>query len=158
MKTLKIEIPEGYEIDKDKSTFETIVFKESKKVLPKSWEEIKEIKGYRVNDNSGINSTDKAYTEYLNRNIFVTIPQAKASIALAQLSQLREVYRQGWTPNWEKLDESKYCIELFGSKQELEIDTWNRRNYFLSFQTREIAEEFLNNFQDLIEQARPLMS
>jgi len=31
MKNLKIEIPNGYEIDKEKSTFENIVFKESKK-------------------------------------------------------------------------------------------------------------------------------
>jgi hypothetical protein len=30
MKTLKINIPEGYEIDKEQSTFENIVFKELK--------------------------------------------------------------------------------------------------------------------------------
>ena len=35
---LKIDIPEGYEIDKEKSTFEKIVFKE-KCTYPKSWEE-----------------------------------------------------------------------------------------------------------------------
>lgn len=37
MKKIKIEIPDGYEIDKDKSTFEEIVFKKSE---VKTWEEI----------------------------------------------------------------------------------------------------------------------
>ena len=36
MKTLKIETPEGYEIDKENSTFEKIVFKEVKSEYPLS--------------------------------------------------------------------------------------------------------------------------
>lgn len=39
MKELKIEVPEGYEIDKEKSTFEKIVFKKIKVELPKTWDE-----------------------------------------------------------------------------------------------------------------------
>ena len=35
-KELKITIPEGYEIDKEKSTFEKIVFKK-KDTKPRSW-------------------------------------------------------------------------------------------------------------------------
>ena len=37
-KELKIQIPDGYEIDKEKSTFEKIVFKK-KDTKPRSWEE-----------------------------------------------------------------------------------------------------------------------
>lgn len=40
MKTFKIEIPNGFEINKDNSTFENIVFKEIKKELPKTWYEL----------------------------------------------------------------------------------------------------------------------
>ena len=43
-KKLKINIPEGYEIDKEKSTFEEIVFKKVEdpvSKLPKTWEEYK---------------------------------------------------------------------------------------------------------------------
>lgn len=43
---LKIEVPDGYEIDKEKSTFEKIIFKKVEKELPKSWEELKIISGY----------------------------------------------------------------------------------------------------------------
>ena len=42
-KELKIDIPEGYEIDKENSTFERIVFKK-KYTYPKSWEEFCENK------------------------------------------------------------------------------------------------------------------
>ena len=43
-KKLKINIPEGYEIDKEKSTFEEIVFKKVEdpfSKLPKTWKEYK---------------------------------------------------------------------------------------------------------------------
>lgn len=43
-KELKIQVPEGYEIDKENSTFENIVFK--RKELPKSWEDLGAIRGF----------------------------------------------------------------------------------------------------------------
>nr|DAU65294.1 MAG TPA: hypothetical protein [Caudoviricetes sp.] len=50
-KELKIEVPQGYEIDKENSTFEKIVFKKVEKELPKSWEDLGEIKRYENNSN-----------------------------------------------------------------------------------------------------------
>ena len=41
----KVEIPEGYIIDKDKSTFQRIVFKKIEE-LPKTWEELETISGF----------------------------------------------------------------------------------------------------------------
>ena len=43
-KTIKITPPEGYEVDKEKSTFNEIVFKKLEPNLPMSWEELKEVK------------------------------------------------------------------------------------------------------------------
>ena len=157
MKTLKINVPDGYEIDKEQSTFENIVFKEIKKELPKSWEEIEKLQGFFVSPNSRVRTTsDSAYIIEHNRNIFVTREQAEASIALAKLSQLREVYRQGWTTDWENEMQKKWCIRFY--KETLEIEDYCSTNYFFSFQKREIAQQFLENFRDLIEKARPLMS
>jgi hypothetical protein len=157
MKTLKINVPEGYEIDKEQSTFENIVFKEIKNELPKSWQDLENLKGFYVGINSDVVVTrDNVIKTKTNHFIFATKEQAEASIALAQLSQLREVYRDGWKPNW-TTEDKKFCIETFGNNQ-LEIDNWHRKNYFLSFQSYEIAQEFLNNFRELIEKARPLMS
>lgn len=48
MKEVKITPPEGYEIDKEKSTFEEIVFKPIENDFPKSWE-----KYTKKSDNNG---------------------------------------------------------------------------------------------------------
>ena len=50
-KTIKITPPEGYEVDKEKSTFSEIVFKKLEPNLPMSWEELKEVKGYFIHQN-----------------------------------------------------------------------------------------------------------
>lgn len=155
MKTLKIEIPEGYEIDQEKSTFEKIVFKEIKKGLPKTWEELTQVEGYYIGT-SGYVSDYQGATKETNRNVFVTQEQAKASIALAQLSQLREEYRQGWKPDWKNDNQNKHCIYL--SNSVCKVAQFYDYDRFLSFQSKEVANEFLENFGSLIEQARPLMS
>jgi hypothetical protein len=156
MNRLKINVPEGFEIDKDKSTFEEIVFKPIKKELPKKWEDLGEIEGCYVNGGSEIKQVTRGqFVTNSHRNIFVTEAQAKASIALAQLSQLREVYRQGWEPDWNYTGQMKYSIIKLDGK----IDStmlW-RSAHFLCFQSTEVRDQFLENFRDLIEEASPLL-
>jgi hypothetical protein len=154
MKTFNIEIPEGYEIDQEKSTFEKIVFKQIKKGLPKTWEELIRVKGYYVTSGS-YPSNCNGVTEKTNKNVFATAEQAEAAIAMAQLSQLRDAYRQGWKPDWCTKD-NKHCIVETESR--LEVQYRYQYPKFLSFQSIEVAEEFLSNFCDLIRKARPLMS
>jgi hypothetical protein len=154
MKTFNIEIPEGYEIDQEKSTFEKIVFKEIKKRLPKTWEELTKVEGYYVGT-SGYVCDYQGATIGSNKNLFATKEQVEAAIAMAQLSQLRDAYRQGWKPDWLELKD-KYCI-LYSNSRPL-VSSFLTMEYFLAFQSKEIAKEFLENFRDLIEKARPLMS
>lgn len=155
MKTFNIEIPKGYEIDKEKSTFETIIFKEVKNELPKTWAGLKFVDGYftddcsSIYDYSGLCSND-------NKNTFFSPEQAEASLALAQLSQLREVYRNGWKPDYTSKIQRKYCIYFFNN--EINIDDYGHPNFFLCFQDSETAHLFLENFKDLILTAKPLMS
>jgi hypothetical protein len=152
---IKLQIPNGFEIDLENSTAEEIALKPIKKQLPKTWEELGEIKGYWIGSVSTVENTKAGYSCCENnRNMFATEPQAKASIAMAQLSQLREVYRQGWEPtNYQVTD--KYAIHLFNKK--LEISSSRYFSEFLTFQSKEIAEEFLTNFKDLIIEAAPLL-
>ena len=157
MKNLKITAPDGYEIDKEKSTFENIVFKPLKKELPKSWDELVGISGgYVKSSTSAVYSSSVCPTTDANKNVFATKEQAEASLALAQLSQLREVYRDGWKPDWSDDKQHKYCIRFGLCGKEL-VKTFEY-TYFLSFQSAEVRDLFLKNFRDLIEQAKPLMS
>jgi hypothetical protein len=154
---VRIEAPEGFQIDKENSTFEIIKFKKIETQLPKSWEELGTIKGYYVTTNSNISIVYEQKSNGATQNTFVTEQQAEASIALAKLSQLREIYRNGWVPDWNFTVANKYSIIICGT-DELEIQTYIKLNYFLTFQSQEIAEQFLHNFKDLILKAKPLMS
>ena len=150
--TITTQIPEGFEIDREKSTFENIVLKKIETKLPNSWKELNIINGYWVDKDSYGLYDGNIPTEINNRNVFATKEQVHASIALAQLSQLREVYRNGWKPDWYNPKSRKYVID-----QEFDIDFNIYYKRFLSFQSKEIAELFLANFRDLIEKATPLL-
>ncbi len=156
MKHLKISIPDGYEIDKAQSTFENIVFKATVVALPKDWLDLSHILGYYV-DNSGsvVDRTQQSTTnKHYDRNIFATKEQAEASIALAQLSQLMQVYNNGWVPDW-KHSSDKYTIEQY--EGEFRIETRCSYSAFLAFEKEETAKLFLENFKDLITIAKPLL-
>jgi hypothetical protein len=158
MKTLNIEIPDGYEIDQEKTDLKKglVAFKKIEFNLPKSWGDLGNISGYFVSDCCDIEYERDTKTYIDNRNVFFTEEQAKASVAVSQLSQLREVYRQGWKPDWNDDKSTKWCIIFHRNK--VKVDIWYTTHKFLSFQSKEIAQEFLENFRKLIEQAKPLMS
>lgn len=151
----KIEVPIGYEIDKEKSTFEKIVFKKSVKELPKTWGELGEFKGFYITTNSLVSSIRSSSDAKGDACTFKTEEQAEASIALAQLSQLRDVYRDGWVPDW-CTGYSKYVISFY--RDGIDLETANKTCQFLSFKDRETRDLFFKNFKDLIEKAKPLMS
>jgi hypothetical protein len=125
-----------------------------KKELPKSWEELESVKGFYSDAFSCVGYLQDVVKES-NKNTFATKEQAEASIALAQLSQLMKVYRNGWAPDWED-SEFKYCIEFFNNKIDKEI--YMNISKFLSFQDEETRDLFLENFKELIETAKPLLS
>lgn len=127
----------------------------AKKELPKSWEELLIIKGYYVDEYSEINKSKLLDKDDCNINIFATKGQAEASIALAQLSQLREVYRNGWVPDY--MDGSTKFVIIFKSNKLIK-DTQISYTKFLSFQDAKTRDLFLENFRELIEKAKPLMS
>ena len=151
----KIEVPIGYEIDKEKSTFEKIVFKKSVKELPKTWGELGEFKGFYITTNSLVSSIRSSSDAKADTCTFKTEEQAEASIALAQLSQLRDVYRDGWVPDWTTSD-TKYVIWVI--ENEVKKDSSMRLGIFLSFQDSDTRDLFFENFKGLIEIAKPLMS
>ena len=121
--------------------------------LPKTWEELGSVKGYHVSDN--VDSILSLYSNPWNKQVYRTKEQAKASIALAQLSQLMFVYNEGWQPDWEDANERKYCITF--NVDTLSLSKLLTTQHFLAFKTREIRIKFLVNFKDLIWQAKPLL-
>ena len=154
-KTIEIIAPEGYEVDKEKSSFEKIVFR-ALPSLPKTWEELGEIDGYYTDSNSCIDSLPFAPfpPRERTRNTWPTLEEAEASIALAQLCQLRDRYNGGRKPDW--LDDGrKYVIYFAGEKMYTACMTGIQ--FVLAFKTEELRDKFMENFSDLIEKAKPLL-
>lgn len=154
-KEFKIQVPEGYEIDKENSTFEKIVFKKIEKELPKSWRELNNITGYYVDKDGKVYNCINFSTDYCNKNVFPTEEEAEACLALAQLCQLRDRYNDGWKPDWKNDRQLKYIIEIF--YDDIVKRIYECRYKALAFKTEELRDKFLENFRDLIEIAKPLL-
>lgn len=162
-KEVKIEIPEGYEIDKEKSTFEKIVFKK-KNDKPRSWEEYcKNHKGhyYTIDSESKIQNhgwnfmeTNSPLNPRINRNSLPSFDFAEAFLAMMQLMSLRQAWIGDWEPDGKI---TPYNIVFDGIFNCIEVLGKHSISHPLSFPKEEMAEDFMNTFKDLLETAKPLI-
>ena len=155
--TIEIEVPDGKKaVWKDNK----VVFEDIKPQFPKTWEEfceqneIKKSEYYLDTSSCIIVISDSKRYSGSDRNLLPSKEAAEAHLALMQLHQLRDCYREGWEPNWNN-DCNKYIIVKNRDKYVVFGGNWT--NQFLSFQDRERAEEFLTNFRELIEKAGDLI-
>ena len=147
-KELKIEIPQGYEIDRQKSTFEKIIFKKIPE-NPKTWEEYCELTKNSPSFYATLNSIDThKYSGVYNE--FQTKERARQFIALCKLLQLRDYWVKGYS-------EFRYAVYGDILDRTVICDWLDNVHYPLTFPTKEMAEEFKNCFEDLIKQAYPLV-
>ena len=165
--TIEIEVPGGYKAvyNKDTRKIEVVCA-----TLPKSWGEFCEnnpvenyecfisdrstIRGFYPSDEvrPQIERDERKVNE--NKNLLPNKETAEAFLALMQLMQLRDCYRQGWKPDWNQ-PYKKYCIHCNCNSVSVFDCIYHSR--VLSFQSEEIRDEFFKNFRDLIEQARELI-
>lgn len=80
--------------------------------------------------------------------------EVREHLVLMKLHELRDYYRNGWVPDW-KDDKYKYVIIHFNGSFIVSETVFSRK--FLSFQSNEVAKEFLTNFSKLMEQAGDLI-
>lgn len=153
-KEMKIQAPEGYEIDKKNSTFENIIFKKVEKELPKSWEDLYEVGGWFVDFHSKVVTSGSMRTADSVKNRFPTKEEAEACIALAQLCQLRDRYNDGWKPDWTDFTMKP---SIYFHKDIATTGENRSERTILYFRSEKIRDEFLENFGDLIKTAKPLL-
>ena len=128
------------------------------RTLPKSWEELNLINSFFVTSSSEIRRVQHAHDGIENKNLFPTEAEAEACLSLSQLCQLRDAYNGEPLANWCDWSDStqmKYIIYLNNNK--INIASWYNSHGVLSFKTSELRDTFLENFKDLIEQAKPLL-
>ena len=147
-KELKIIPPIGYEIDRQKSTYEKIIFKKIPE-NPKTWEDYCSLmKGEKAYHTDFYYIIIRSFQDA--HNMFSTKERAKQFIALGKLLQLRDYWVKGY---------SEFRYAVYGDCLDCPaICDWRDNiHYPLTFPTNEMAEEFKDCFSDLIKQAFPLV-
>ena len=159
--TIEIEVPDGYK---------AVYYKETRKVemvrieppdpeLPKTWEEFCKNNPVKNNEcfifEGKVNKVSTGWErETKHKDILPSEETAEAFLALMQLIQLRDCYRQGWKPDWISGD---YKHTLSYGRHGLIEDYTYSDNRILTFQSSSICYEFMENFRDLIEKAKELI-
>ena len=142
MKTLNIQIPEGYEVDKEKSNLNDgiITFKEIKKEYPNHLHKTKHFRNYTMLGSTvNLSSSDRVI----------------AFTALMQLVELRDA--------WNDIDGGRE-FDKRGERYEIQHNNGNFKKYFsnrrgsvLEFHNQSTRNLFLETFKDLLETAKELL-
>ena len=151
--SITIKIPDGYEIDNEKSTFTNIVFKPIACKYPKSWREAfigSRICGYWIGNQSEIREANRKAI-YSDKNVFKTEKQAKSALAYAQITQLMVLpcYNGDWVPDWNEAI-TKYCIER--TNKNLKKSEHCHLFIPICFKSSEVRDAFLQNNEKLLKQ------
>ena len=158
---LKITIPEGQEIDwQESAKQEKIVFKK-KDTKPRSWKEYLELNtGF---DGAGIDwNCGGVQTTGLHHRGKAIVPThlAQPFIAMMQLMSLRQAWIGNWEPDWNEPDwndETRVKWNIIYLQNQVCLCDTQIKLRALSFPTKEMAEDFMNTFKDLLEVAKPLI-
>lgn len=155
-KEITILVPDGYEIDEVKSTFQKIIFKKKENDgLPMTWEDLKIVEGYSINGNAGIYAAINCPATNNHKNIFPSLEETNAMLAMSQLCQLRDAWNKGWKPDWNNDEETKFVI--YNSCNEVHINFNINLATPMSFKTAELRDKFLVTFAELLETAKPFL-
>jgi hypothetical protein len=134
---------------------------------PEFWEEVKELPASWDEVNNNYKEMLDVYnhprgSHWGSDTIPYPSPEERdAEYALRKLLILRNIYRnsyqKGWRPDWDSDFRIKYIIYLPHNKWK--INSFVHFPFPFSFPTKELAEQFLNNFKDnLLEEVKPLFS
>ena len=145
---IKITVPDGYEIDKENSTFECIRFKKK----TERWiDKTKSITGFYINADSSITQAFCANDDKA-RNVFATRKQAESARAMAQISQIMaNDERFGGPVTMDEVATREPKPTIVGYQNEVRKDTTYGYNIFLAFHTEEQRDLFLEENEDLVK-------
>lgn len=148
-KEIKIQVPDGYEIDKQLSTFEKIVFKETKQVL--TYESIsKSLFNNKLNfyiTNTGkiesMSTCTSSHGRDWTRNHSSTKEQLESILALNKLCNVAKYLNGSWLPKNCLTD--KWYIYIDMSRDTIELSVINTvRDSVVYFKAKELAQQAID--------------
>ena len=151
---LTINVPEGYEIDKENSTFKCIKFKHIEKYL--TYKEVAE----KLNKDTcffiakGKIQSYAQYASYDNPGVANSYRQIEKILAINQLMNIAKYYNGDWKPDWNNKYELKYCISFTTITNSYNI-TSRAQTYLnaIHFKNQEDAQAVIDNpnFRDILD-------
>lgn len=141
-KEIKIQVPAGYVIDEENSTFECIKFK-SKKL---TYDDVANAlfigtSGYYISSNGKVCHADWSIRngDCVDANNAVSKKQCEKVLALNKLINVAKYLNGDWEPDFDDYSECKYYIIVYNG-----IDLINRNNINYGipcFKSKELAEQ-----------------
>ena len=161
-KELKIQIPEGQEIDwQESAKQDKIVFKK-KDPKPRSWEEYccqqrtNGKYGYCINNvTSEIQEINWSLCTCSWKSVLPSEKLTEAFLAMMQLMSLRQAWIGDWKPDWN--DETRVKWNIICLQNQVCLCDTPIKSRVLSFPTKEMAGDFMDCFRVLLEIAKPLI-
>ena len=156
---LTIEPKNGKVIDLENSDLSVgkIVFKKKENELPTKLEDLKKLDGFYVDIDSKIYSICDGDISEINRNLFPTKAEAEACLALSQLCQLRDAYNGEPLADWCNWSDGNTKYSIYFHKGNIIKSILFFCSAILAFKTEKLRDKFLENFEELILTAKPLL-
>lgn len=139
--------PEGYELDKEKSTIENLVFKPRKESCEDIYKKLFYRKKIYYSDEYGdvISSKLDSETRSKDLNNCASEKQAKKLLAINQLMNVSKYLNGNWKPNWNDYKEKKYTIYFEENNTKIVINVnYSINNGMACFKTRELAQKAID--------------
>ena len=153
---IKWNVPEGWEIDKEKSNDKQIVFKKIEDKRANSWKEYCDMKkgkdSYVVDMYGNVRTTTFSDAPVVGE--FDNKEEARVFAAFSRLIKLRKNWVGDWKPDWTN-DESKYTIINEGNSFVSSLNVAD--SCPMSFPTEEMRDKFAETFTDLLVIAKPFL-
>lgn len=150
--SIKVDIPEGYEICEKESTLENIVLK--KKVEDKR-KKLGKISGYYISPTSSIiELMHNEPANVKNRNLYPTKELAQASLSISELLQYYFKEYKDFHPDFTDKN-SKYIICVI--KNIVSLQQTENKNAVFVFEDYDSAYAFYTEHKELFEQAKLLL-
>lgn len=140
-KEIKITVPEGYEIDKENSTFECIKFKKKRLTYEDVARKLfQDKKTYYLNSAADIDAFIPKCGGVNCASNATSIKQLQRLLAINKLMNVAEYLNEGWKPDWKNCNCSKWFISWSYHLNAFEIDAqYVYRSVNIYFKTPDLA-------------------
>lgn len=138
---LCIDIPEGYEVDEENSTFECIKFKKKELTYKDIAKELFLYKECYFTDTNGkIKFTSSLHLGYDQVNNFTSVKQAEKLLAINELMNVAKYLNDGWKPDWNNNNEYKHYLFVYNNNNTIGYSNCTSSSIgVIYFKTKELA-------------------